>query len=315
MTAEELWHEFCTNQGIDERTPYDAWAFCGGGAFADELAKLVINGIKFGTASALDDYIYEGEEDQIPKIGDYSVILLDSSEAVCVIKTYDVYQKEFGKVSAFHGYSEGEEERTLEAWRRIHKNAFGPYLDKIGKPLTDTSIIICEKFSVQYIPNTEAVRQLMMVDSEKIITAGDLGQDLYFMEPSMEFAEEISAYRQEMMEADSDFDGCLSLKRMSDPKEWVDYCLEWGNPSRELKEQGVRGTLLMCVRKEDNRLVGMIQIHHNMNDVLRGIDSINISCLTNNEASRRTILANGGQYRDTVHVPEDNIDLERYWIL
>ena len=148
-----------------------------------------------------------------------------------------------------------------------------------------------------------------------MITAGDLGQDLYFMEPSMEFAEEISAYRQEMMEADSDFDGCLSLKRMSDPKEWVDYCLEWGNPSRELKEQGVRGTLLMCVRKEDNRLVGMIQIHHNMNDVLRGIDSINISCLTNNEASRRTILANGGQYRDTVHVPEDNIDLERYWIL
>ena len=37
-------------------------------------------------------------------------------------------------------------------------------------------------------------------------------------------------------------------------------------------------------------------------------------CLTDNEASRRTILGAGGVYDGTVHEEEQNIDLERYWI-
>jgi len=39
-----------------------------------------------------------------------------------------------------------------------------------------------------------------------------------------------------------------------------------------------------------------------------------ISCLTDNEGSRRTILKNGGVYESTVHEPERDRDLERYWI-
>ena len=39
-----------------------------------------------------------------------------------------------------------------------------------------------------------------------------------------------------------------------------------------------------------------------------------ITCLTDNEASRRTILGAGGVYDGTVHEEEQNIDLERYWI-
>lgn len=91
MTAKELWHEFCVSKVIDENTPYTAWAFCGGGPMADELAALVLKGIKFGTASVLDEYIYEDALDELPKIGDYSVVLLDNDEAVCVIRDYDVY--------------------------------------------------------------------------------------------------------------------------------------------------------------------------------------------------------------------------------
>lgn len=34
----------------------------------------------------------------------------------------------------------------------------------------------------------------------------------------------------------------------------------------------------------------------------------------NNEASRRTILSNGGVYESTVYSPEEEISLERYWI-
>lgn len=264
MTAQEIWHTFCIEKNIDEQTPYEAWAFCGGGPFADELAKLVINGIKFGTASTLDEYIYENAQEQIPKVGDYSVILLDSQEAVCVIRDYDVYQRAFKKVSDFHSYSEGEQERTLEAWRRIHQEAFEPGLEQIEKPLTEDSIIICEKFTVEYIADT-AITRKMRKETLGFVTPGEKNQALFLIEPSMEYAEQIKAYRKEMIEANSDFYGCLSLKEMPDSKEWIEYCLNYANPERKLKENDRKRTLLMCIRKSDHKLVGMIEILHNRN--------------------------------------------------
>ncbi len=39
-----------------------------------------------------------------------------------------------------------------------------------------------------------------------------------------------------------------------------------------------------------------------------------ITCIDDNEASRRTILANGGVYESTVFEPEINRKLQRYWI-
>ena len=342
MTAKELWHEFCVSKGIAEDTPYGAWAFCGGGPTGDELAALVLKGIKFGTASALDDYIYEDALDELPKVGDYSVILLDNNEAVCVIRDYDVYTRPFGEVSHFHGYSEGEDERTLDAWRRIHTEAFGPDLKEIGYPLTNASKIVCEKFTLEYIADTEAVKVLLSTDRK--------AYDIYFIEPTMNIADAIADYRQELLEADCTFDGTLSLKRMPDMQEYVDYVIDRANPIHETPEQNDLVTLLFCVRKSDSKILGSIQIRHEMDEFKRlysghigysvrpserrkgyatrilkfavdycrtlGIKDINISCMTDNEASRRTILANGGKYRDTVHFHSDqlDIDLERYLI-
>lgn len=342
MTAKELWHEFCVSKGIAEDTPYEAWAFCGGGPTGDELATLVLKGIKFGTASALDDYIYEDALDELPKVGDYSVILLDNNEAVCVIRDYDVYTRPFGEVSHFHGYSEGEDERTLDAWRRIHTEAFGPDLKEIGYPLTNASKIVCEKFTVEYIADTEAVKVLLSTDRK--------AYDIYFIEPTMNIADAIADYRQELLEADCTFDGTLSLKRMPDMQEYVDYVIDRANPIHETPEQNDLVTLLFCMRKSDSKILGSIQIRHEMDEFKRlysghigysvrpserrkgyatrilkfavdycrtlGIKDINISCMTDNEASRRTILANGGKYRDTVHFHSDqlDIDLERYLI-
>ncbi len=357
MTSEELWHEFCVSKGIAEDTPYEAWAFCGGGPAGDELAALVLKGIKFGTASALDDYIYEDALDELPKVGDYSVILLDNDEAVCVIRDYDVYTRPFGEVSHFHGYSEGEDDRTLAAWRRIHTEAFGPDLEEIGCPLTNDSKIVCEKFSVEYIADTEAVNALLSKNcntSDAQTTASvpndNVIPDIYFIEPTMDIADAINDYRQELLETDCTFDGTLSLKRMPDMQEYVDYVIDRANPIHETPEQNDLVTLLFCVRKSDSKILGSIQIRHEMDEFKRlysghigysvrpserrkgyatqilkfavdycrtlGIKDINISCMTDNEASRRTILANGGKYRDTVHFHSDqiDIDLERYLI-
>lgn len=45
-----------------------------------------------------------------------------------------------------------------------------------------------------------------------------------------------------------------------------------------------------------------------------GFEEIYVSCLPENEASKKTILANGGEYLETVFLEEDNVNLERYRI-
>ena len=39
-----------------------------------------------------------------------------------------------------------------------------------------------------------------------------------------------------------------------------------------------------------------------------------VACLDTNPASRRIILSCGGVYSRTVHEPEEDVNLEQYWI-
>lgn len=332
MTAKELWYKFCSEMKIDEVTPYEAWSFGDGATWGDNLLELVLQGRKFGTASAYDEYVAEDALEDLPKVGDYSVLLKPNGEAVCVIRNYDVYIRTYESVPPFHAYAEGEANRSLESWRDIHTKFFRPRLELIDKPLNAKSLIVCEKFTVEYTAESG------MENTD----------ELFFVEPSMTYAEEISAYREEMLAAESSFDGCLSMKRMPNPKEYTDYCIEFANPSRVLKENGARGTVLLCIRKSDNRMVGCMQVHHVLNEQMRsitghvgysvrpserrkgyatrmlarakdyltsfGFSEMYISCMVENEASRRTILANGGEYLETVYLEADEVDLERYRI-
>ena len=269
--------------------------------------------------------------DEIPKVGDYSVILNSKDEAVCVIKDYDVYIRPFGDVPPFHAYAEGEGNRSLEYWRNVHTSFFKECLDETDMPFNQESKIICEKFSVEYIPGEN------LPDEE-----------LLFVEPSMNFEKEIAAYRQEMLDADSSFDGCFSMKRMPNIKEYVDHCIEWANPRREADERGAWGNVLLAIRKSDMKMVGCMQVHNVLTERMKnytghvgysvrpserrkgyakkmlakavdflssfGFEEIVVSCLPENEASKKTILSNGGEYIETVFLDEDKVYLEKFKI-
>ena len=75
MKAQELWNEFCKEKKIDLATPYEAWAF--GGDDPDGLASLVMRGIKTATASGYDLYELDGEEEEMPKEGEWILIQYD----------------------------------------------------------------------------------------------------------------------------------------------------------------------------------------------------------------------------------------------
>ncbi|WP_330391524.1 GNAT family N-acetyltransferase [Butyrivibrio sp. YAB3001] len=45
-----------------------------------------------------------------------------------------------------------------------------------------------------------------------------------------------------------------------------------------------------------------------------GIHKVLIACIDTNEASRRTILKNGGVYESTVQEPHKGANMQKYWI-
>ena len=170
---------------------------------------------------------------------------------------------------------------------------------------------------------------------------------MLLIEPTLEYAKDIEAYRQEFLDIEGSMDGCGSLRRCATGAEWIEKSLQGKDP-KYVAEGRVPATQFVYVREEDGRVVGMLQLRHCFNPYLEkyaghigysvrpserrrgvakwmlaailphcrglGLDRVMIACEPWNEGSRRTILANGGVYEKTVHEPERGIDLEQYWI-
>lgn len=146
MQAEQMWKQFVAEKQLaPQMCAYTAWAF---GASADELARLVLEGKKTATASAYDLYAKSGEP--LPKEGEYSVILDGAGEAVCIICTSKVYVVPFCEVSAVQAYKEGEGDRSLAYWRKVHRDFFTRALAEAGLVFDENSRVVCEEFAVVY---------------------------------------------------------------------------------------------------------------------------------------------------------------------
>ena len=144
MNAQELWNKYKKiNPSIGD--DIDAWQF---GAEADLLAKLVLEGTKTATASAYD--LYAVDNDPLPEVGSYDVILDGQEQAVCIIKIIKVSIVPFKDVSAEHAWKEGEGDKSLDYWQDVHEEFFKPYFEECGLTFTPESLIVLEEFQVVY---------------------------------------------------------------------------------------------------------------------------------------------------------------------
>ncbi len=144
MTAEELWKAYITENNLAD-CEYEAWAF---GVDADELAQLVVSGEKTATASAYPLYAVDSEE--LPKVGEYSVILDAKENAVCVVRTQKVTVVPFHEVTAEHAFKEGEGDKSLGYWRQVHEEVFTQWMGEAGLEFSLDMMVVCEEFSVVY---------------------------------------------------------------------------------------------------------------------------------------------------------------------
>ena len=172
------------------------------------------------------------------------------------------------------------------------------------------------------------------------------GKEVFLTTPSGEYLEKIADYREELLK-ENFMPGCGPLRTTPNLKKWLKKTASYSNEDT-VPSKLVVSTQFICIRKSDERLIGMIQVRHSLNDYLMdfgghigysvrpserkkgyakemlrlalgyckeiGVENVLIACEENNEGSRRTILSNGGVYEETVYEPDKKQNLQKYWI-
>lgn len=124
-----------------------AWAFGATPEQADDLLALVLDGTKTATAGALWDY--EAEQEELPEVGALSIVLDGQGRPRALIETTAVAVVPFAEVDAEHAHAEGEDDRSLASWRRIHEEFFTAYPSH-DRGFSATMPVVLERFRLLY---------------------------------------------------------------------------------------------------------------------------------------------------------------------
>ncbi|HLR42794.1 MAG TPA: ASCH domain-containing protein [Pseudogracilibacillus sp.] len=139
--AKQYWKDFWGNEQAAGSV-----SACQFGVDPDTLAQLVIDGIKTATCSG--HIFYEIENEPLPKIDDYNIILNSADEPVAITKTVDVTITPMNEVSEAFAIAEGEGDRTYQYWWNEHERFFKEELKAIGREFSEDMLLVCERFEV-----------------------------------------------------------------------------------------------------------------------------------------------------------------------
>lgn len=140
------WNSFIDhNQNLNHLTDFkfEAWSFGNTKEMADELGQLVLEGKKTATCSLLR--AYQGDEDEIPRVGVYSVLCDGNEKPICIVFLTDTWISKYNEVTEQHAFEEGEGDRSLEYWKKAHQDFFSQY-----KGFHEEDELVCERFRVVY---------------------------------------------------------------------------------------------------------------------------------------------------------------------
>lgn len=176
-------------------------------------------------------------------------------------------------------------------------------------------------------------------------------EKFYFEIPSLQRKEEAIEYINEHVKANSNINGSGGMDKILDGityEEWLEDVLKCEDKDYANSKGLVPATTYFTIRKSDNKIIGMINFRHYLNDFLKKsgghigygirpnerrkgyaklqlymalkearkmhIDEIMVSCLDTNIGSEKTILALGGILNRIEHDEIKNRNEKIHWI-
>ena len=144
-----FWQAYLNSLPPDVKKPEtmpEAWHFCNDKESANHLAALTLSGTKRATAGAL--WSYEAEGEAIPQPGDLSIIINWQQEPVCIIESTQIDITPFNEVSEEFARVEGEGDKSLSYWKKVHWEFFNNEMEALGREAIETMPVVCERFRV-----------------------------------------------------------------------------------------------------------------------------------------------------------------------
>jgi uncharacterized protein YhfF len=147
--VERFWQRYLLTRpdGVGLRY-FEAFGFGNTPEMADELADLVLRGIKTATSGLLWEY----EDRQKPRfvVGDLHIVLSGAGKPLAVIETVELRIVPFSEIDAAFARDYGEGNRTL-AWWQSHLWEYDvEECAALGRTPSPDMPLICERFKVVY---------------------------------------------------------------------------------------------------------------------------------------------------------------------
>lgn len=173
-----------------------------------------------------------------------------------------------------------------------------------------------------------------------------LMKSIRLVKPTMAYKDQIEAYRQAFLDSGESLSGTSGLRDYEHAEDWIKHVM-LGEQKLYLPKDKVPATQYLCIT-EDNIIIGMINIRHELNDYLMkygghigysvhpdyrkqgyakaqlglaldecqqfDLKNVLITCNQSNLASSKTILAHGGVLENEIPEEGTNEIIRRYWI-
>ena len=138
-----FWEEYWKSQAKPQPKLSDAFQF---GADADWLAQLVVEGKKTATCSG--HVFYELENEPLPQVGQYFIVLNSKDTPVAIIQLTEVTILPMNELPVEFALLEGEGD--YDFWWNAHKQFLKKELQGYGLEFSEDIPLVCERFKVIY---------------------------------------------------------------------------------------------------------------------------------------------------------------------
>jgi uncharacterized protein YhfF len=113
-------------------------------ALADELAELIVAGIK--RAHATLEHDFTADNDALPQPGDHLVVLDGRGRPRAIVRNRHVERRHFDEIDDAFAFEAGEGDLTLRWWLTAHRQDFAERAEREGFQVGERAVLVLEYF-------------------------------------------------------------------------------------------------------------------------------------------------------------------------